>query len=47
MKKVAVLLCDEPVDHIKKEFGDYPEDYYNKLYPDQMAANWREEFKKL
>lgn len=31
----------------KKEFKDYPEDYYAKLYPEQMKLNWREEFTKL
>lgn len=31
----------------KEEFGDYPEDYYSKLYPDQMKKGWRKEFTKL
>lgn len=31
----------------KKEFGDYPEEYFAKKYPDQVALNWRQEFTKL
>lgn len=31
----------------KAEFGDYPEEYYEKLYPEQMQMNWREEFMKI
>lgn len=31
----------------KQRFGDYPEAYYAKLYPEQMAMPWREEFTKL
>lgn len=31
----------------KNEFGDYPEEYFAKKYPDQVALNWRQEFTKL
>lgn len=34
-------------EFFKNEFGDYPEDYYIKLYPDQMQMDWRGEFTKL
>jgi len=38
---------EENRELFKEEFGDYPEEYYNKLYPKQMARPWREEFTKL
>lgn len=37
----------ENAELFKQKFGDYPEDYYNKLYPEQMMMPWREEFMKL
>lgn len=37
----------ENAELFKKEFGDYPEDYLAKLYPDQMAEDWRSFFTKL
>jgi len=31
----------------KDEFGDYPENYFAKRYPEQMRVNWRDEFIKI
>lgn len=37
----------ENADLFKEEFGAYPEQYYEELYPGQMTMPWREEFTKL
>lgn len=37
----------ENAELFKQEFGDYPEDYLAKLYPEQMKLDWRSEFTKL
>lgn len=36
MKKVAILLCDEPAEHIKAEFGDYFKLFTNLLGKDSF-----------
>lgn len=28
-------------EHFKKKFGEYPEDIWSRLYPDQMKTSWR------
>lgn len=38
---------EENRELFKWKFGRYPEEYYEKLYPEQMKMNWREEFTKL
>ena len=37
----------ENAELFKKEFGEYPEDYFAKLYPEQMKEDWRSFFTKL
>lgn len=34
-------------EYFKSKFGDYPEDLWMKLYPEQMKMDWRMEFLKL
>lgn len=49
----TMLLGEETKAHkenmelFKRRFGAYPEDYYNELYPEQMAMDWAKVFKEL
>ncbi len=47
------LLGEESKHHkenkeiFKARFGEYPDEYLIKLYPEQFRLNWREEFTKI